>query len=214
MPDNDTTPHDDTIPGSGTAPKADAPASDATEGGTTPEAGADGEATTDDAATAEAFAQIAELAKKAEERDRLFEQLQRLNAEFQNFRGRTAKEKADERRYAVRDVMRNLLPALDNLERALSTDATADPASLIEGVRMTADQFRAGLESTGMKRVQAEGSLLDPRCMDAVFKVETSDHAPNTVVAVFEHGYLLNDLVVRPAKVSVAVAPTAPPAAS
>jgi molecular chaperone GrpE len=79
---------------------------------------------------------------------------------------------------------------------------------------MTADQFRAGLESTGMKRVQAEGSLLDPRCMDAVFKVETSDGAPNTVVAVFEHGYLLNDLVVRPAKVSVAVAPTAPPAAS
>jgi molecular chaperone GrpE (heat shock protein) len=119
MPDNDTTPHDDPIPGSGTPPKADTPASDATEGGTTPEAGADGEATTDDAATAEAFAQIAELAKKAEERDRLFEQLQRLNAEFQNFRGRTAKEKADERRYAVRDVMRNLLPALDNLERAL-----------------------------------------------------------------------------------------------
>jgi molecular chaperone GrpE (heat shock protein)/endogenous inhibitor of DNA gyrase (YacG/DUF329 family) len=190
MPDNDTTPHDDPIPGSGTPPKADTPASDATEGGTTPEAGADGEATSDDAATAEAFAQIAELAKKAEERDRLFEQLQRLNAEFQNFRGRTAKEKADERRYAVRDVMRNLLPALDNLERALSTDATADPASLIEGVRMTADQFRAGLESTGMKRVQAEGSLLDPRCMDAVFKVETSDRAPNTVVAVFEHGYL------------------------
>ncbi len=168
----------------------------------------------DEAAAAEAFAQIAELAKKAEERDRLFEQLQRLNAEFQNFRARTTKEKADERRYAVRDVMRNLLPALDNLERALSVDAAADPASLIEGVRMTADQFRSGLEASGMKRIVAEGAMLDPKCMDAVFKVESAEQPPNSVVAVFEHGYMLNELVVRPAKVSVAVSPTAPPTAS
>ncbi len=161
-----------------------------------------------DTSAREAFAQIAELAKKAEERDQLFDQLQRLNADFQNFKSRMTKEKADDRRYAVRDAVRSLLPALDNLERALSVDATADPMSVLEGVRMTADQFRTGLESVGVKRISAEGTPLDPRCMDAVHRVETTDQPSNTVISVFEHGYMLNDLIVRPAKVAVAVAPS------
>lgn len=188
-------------------PSGDSPevSSESSSQDTTAQSGAD------ESSAREAFAQIAELAKKAEERDQLFEQLQRLNADFQNFKARMAKEKADDRRYAVRDAVRALLPALDNLERALAVDATADPLSVLEGVRMTADQFRTGLEGVGVKRVAAEGVLLDPKCMDAVHRIETSDQPVNTVVTVFEHGYMLNDLIVRPAKVAVAVAPTPSP---
>ena len=149
------------------------------------------------------------LRAKAAERDEYLDRLQRTMAEFQNYKHRVAREKADIRRFAIADVTRSMLPAIDNLERAVVAGGGDESDPVVTGVRMVVEQFHRVLGELGVKPIEASNAKFDPGFMDAVARVETPDAAPNTVVEVLETGYRLDDLVIRPARVVVAAEPAA-----
>lgn len=140
------------------------------------------------------------------ERDRMREQLLRIAADFDNFRKRSRKEIEEVRRRTIEDTLRELLPVIDNLERA--TDATAeatDVTAVAEGVKMVLRGFEEVANRLGLKRVQSLGRIFDPTIHDAMQQEETDEHPPGTIVAEVVPGYELGDRLLRPAIVVVAV---------
>lgn len=135
----------------------------------------------------------------------LQERYVRLLADFDNFRKRSEREREERARYALMEPMRDLLPVLDNLERALSVPGAAD--DLRRGVEMIARQFLDVLRRYGVEPVAAIGEPFDPRVHDAVMKVESPDVGAATVVEELQRGYRLYDRLLRPAMVRVAVPP-------
>lgn len=162
------------------------------------EAGREGE---DAPAAAEERAR--EAAERAED---YFGQLQRLKADFDNYRRRMAKEQARWRDLGAGRVVEQILPVLDNLERAV--DAAGDdsaPENLRQGVELILRQFHDALGATGLEGISPENQPFDPRYHEAVARVEEGDHHLDTVVEVFQKGYLYKGIVLRPAMVKVAV---------
>jgi molecular chaperone GrpE len=138
------------------------------------------------------------------------ELLLRTAADFDNFRKRTQKEKDDVRKFAVEALLKDFLPVADNFERALDAAASADPKSIVEGVKLVQKLFEATLQRHGVTGFSAVGSAFDPNLHEALMQQE-SDAAPGTVVAEMAKGYRLRDRLVRPAAVVVARArPQAP----
>jgi molecular chaperone GrpE len=134
------------------------------------------------------------------------EQYLRVMAEFENFKKRVQKESIESRRYANEELVKAMLPVLDNLERALEhVDDGSDDDPLIEGVRMVQKQFLEALGKFGVSPVNALGETFDPNFHEAMMQVDTDDSPPNTVVTEITKGYLLNDRLVRPAMVGVSV---------
>jgi molecular chaperone GrpE len=155
--------------------------------------------------TPEAQGPEAELAKAREERDKFKDQLLRTAADFDNFRKRTQKDLAEEKRRAKEDVVREFLPIIDNLERAVSASSSAsDVAAIIEGVRMVLKLFEDQAGRLGLTKVKSVGERFDPAVHDAIQQVETDDHPPGTVIAEIVAGFRLGDKLVRPAMVVVA----------
>lgn len=145
---------------------------------------------------------IAELER---ERDELKDQLLRSLADLQNFRKRAAAEREDTRRYATEQLVRELLPVLDNFERTLAAaEAGADLAAVVEGVKLVERQLRMALESARVSRIQALGMPFDPERHEAIGTVPDSDEPDGTVVDEIEAGYQMAERVVRPARVRVA----------
>lgn len=152
----------------------------------------------------------AEIAKLREERDKLKDQLLRTAADFDNFRKRTQKDLADERRRSKEDVVRELLPVIDNLERAVSAASSAsDVNAIVEGVRMVLKLFEDQAGRIGLTKVKAVGERFDPAVHDAIQQVETDEHPPGTVMSEIVAGFRLGDKLVRPAMVVVARKPPA-----
>lgn len=152
----------------------------------------------------------AELAKAREEAARLKDQLLRTAADFDNFRKRAQKDMAEERRRAKEDVVREFLPVIDNLERAVSASTTAaDVGAIVEGVRMVLKLFEDQAGRLGLSKVKAVGERFDPAVHDAIQQVETDEHPPGTVIAEVVAGFRLGDKLVRPAMVVVARKPPA-----
>jgi molecular chaperone GrpE len=144
-----------------------------------------------------------ELAAKTAELERLQERLLRLQAEFENWKRRSAREKADFLKFANEELLLTLLPVLDNLDRAIaSTPAEGPCAPLREGVEMTARLFRGVLERAGVRPVEAVGHPFDPGVHQAVAQVEAPGEE-NRVVEEVQKGYLLEGRVLRPAMVKV-----------
>jgi molecular chaperone GrpE len=143
------------------------------------------------------------LRAKAAQRDEYLDRLQRTMAEFQNYKNRVGREKADQRRFVTAEVVRAFLPVLDNLERAVAA-AKDETDPLLDGVRMVIGEFHRRLEQLGVKPVQTSGAKFDPSQMEAVLRVDDSDADENSVLDVFEKGYRLDDFVIRHARVSVA----------
>jgi molecular chaperone GrpE len=140
----------------------------------------------------------------AEAQDRYLRTL----AEFENYRKRTVREREDWRRQAQIDVLREILPALDDFERALATPPAGDAdAGLRTGVELIHRNFLAALERLGVRPFTATGQPFDPQRHEAVGRVERADVADHTVVAESLRGYLYQDRVLRPAQVVVAVHP-------
>jgi len=172
----------------------------------------------DGAAEQEPLAEDAEtLRAKAAQRDEYLDRLQRTMAEFQNYKNRVGREKADQRRFVTAEVVRAFLPVLDNLERAVAAakdeaDRGPRPSAakvgvedpLLDGVRMVIGEFHRRLEQLGVKPVQTAGAKFDPTQMEAVLRVDDSDADENTVLDVYEKGYRIDDFVIRHARVSVA----------
>jgi len=137
----------------------------------------------------------------AEAEDRVL----RVQAELENFRRRSRREYEDAQRYREIDLLRDLLPVLDNVLRAIeASEKTADVASLRAGFRMTAQQIEKLLDSHGCKTIETDGLPFDPTVHDAILQQPAGDVAPGTVVATASRGFRLHDRVVRPAQVIVA----------
>jgi len=125
-------------------------------------------------------------------------------AEFENFKKRMDRERSDSIRFANEELIKQLLPIVDNLERALAhaEEVGADEA-MIEGVNMVHKQFIDALEKFGITRVEAMEKPFDPNYHEAMMQVETNEHPPNTVVMEMAKGYMLHDRLIRPAIVGV-----------
>jgi molecular chaperone GrpE len=147
-----------------------------------------------------------DVAALIEERDALKDQLLRARADFDNYRKRVAREDERVRRLAAESMIRDLLPAVDNLERALA-HAAADSGGLAQGVEMVLKQLMEVLARYGLERIPSVGEPFNPNVHEAVMGVESVDVQPHHVAQELEKGYRLGDYVLRPAKVAVNVAP-------
>ena len=156
--------------------------------------------------------EVADLKKKLEEKEKEIKEhhdrLLRLAADFENYKKRAAKDKEEWTKFANEDLLRAILPFIDNLERAIShAQKVADTGVLIEGVRLTIQQILQTLNRFGISSFQSVGKPFDPTMHEAMLVVETDQHEPNQVVEEFQKGYLLHDRLLRPATVSVSKPP-------
>jgi molecular chaperone GrpE len=148
----------------------------------------------------------AEIKKVREERDSLFDRLARLQAEFDNYRKRAAKENADFRDYAVADAARSLLPVIDNLSLALK-NASGRPDDFRKGVELIYKQLQDALQKLNVERVPAQGEPFDPRAHEAIEVVESDAVPDHHVLEELQPGYRIKDRLLRPAMVRVAKKP-------
>ena len=131
--------------------------------------------------------------------------LLRTQAELENFRKRARRELDEERRFGPLSLIRDILPVLDNLSRAVESARQGDNAEgLLEGVQMVLTQFESVLEQYQCRPIDATGAVFDPNCHEAILQVPSPDHPPGTVVQVTQIGYQVHDRVVRPSQVIVA----------
>ena len=142
-----------------------------------------------------------------EEAGHLREALLRKSADFDNLKRRTEKDKADYFKFALADTFHDLLGVLDNFERALAHRGDASSEDFQAGIDMIARQLGESLRKYGLVEVPALGLPFDPNVHEAVVQEETTDTAPGTVLEVFQRGYMLNERLLRPARVKVAGAP-------
>jgi molecular chaperone GrpE len=145
----------------------------------------------------------AELEKARVERAAYLDRAARLQAEFDNFRKRNAKQQQEYREYALAEALTTLLPILDSLDRALKTNAVS-VEDFRSGIELIDKQFHDALAKLGVQPVPAEGELFDPNLHQAVQMVETSDTEDNHVIDELQRGYKLKDRLLRPAMVRVA----------
>lgn len=132
----------------------------------------------------------------------LNDQLLRARAEFDNYRKRTARENLHIRKTAAGDLLRDLLPVLDNLELALHHSDDASGA-LHDGVKLVQQQLRDAMENSGLKAIPAVGEVFDPNVHEAVSQIASAEMPSNHIVEEYQRGYTLGDQVLRPSKVVV-----------
>jgi molecular chaperone GrpE len=153
---------------------------------------------------------VGELTARAAERDEYLARAQRTRADFDNYRKRVARDAAAAESRAIGRLVRELLPAIDNLERALAA-ASADPAGhLAGGMRMVRDDLVGALARAGVESYTPQGEPFDPELHEAIAQHVVAGAAPGTVVEVYQAGYRLNGSLIRPARVVVAGAPAEP----
>jgi molecular chaperone GrpE len=165
-----------------------------------PEAGAEAPAE----AGAELTPEPADAGQVAAQRDEYLDALQRLKAEFDNYRRRSERDRQSAAATASREVVRDLLPVMDNLERAVAALGDQGEA-IVAGVEMVRGQLAAVLAGQGVAEIPAatDGSF-DPNFHEAIAQLPVSGRAPGSIVEVVEKGYTHADIVLRPSKVVVA----------
>ena len=142
------------------------------------------------------------------EQAKLKDQLLRTLADFDNFRKRSRRELADAERRGRDDMLKEMLPVFDNLDRASAHAETAtDVKALADGIGLVMRQFGDTLTKMGIERVSAVGQPFDPSVHEAVQQLETSDFEPGTIAAEVQAGYKNSEKLIRPALVVVAKAP-------
>ena len=137
---------------------------------------------------------------KAEMMDRIL----RLQADFDNYRRRTRQEQSDLSGFVTQNLLRELLPVIDNFERALASRPAEDPSGFGAGVEMIFRQLYGVLEKQGIATVESVGATFDPNKHEAILKDAESDQPEGTVVAELQKGYAVGGKVIRPALVKVA----------
>jgi molecular chaperone GrpE len=137
------------------------------------------------------------------ERDEYLESLQRLQADFANFRKRVLKESQGSTGRASAEIVEDLLPVLDNFERAMQSAVEHDEKVLSEGVELVYRQLRDVLDRRGLCEIVAEGEAFDPEHHEAVMCQSSDEHEEGKVMNVVEKGYRVDERVIRPAKVIV-----------
>jgi molecular chaperone GrpE len=156
-------------------------------------------------AAAEARTGVSGEREAAADAAELQDRILRLTAELENFRKRSRREYEDAQRYREIDLLRDLLPVLDNVQRAIdAADKSDDVQTLREGFRMTAQQIEKLLGSHGCSTIPTDGEPFDPTVHDALQQQAVPGVVAGTVVATVSPGFKLHDRVVRPAQVIVA----------
>jgi len=145
-----------------------------------------------------------ELGALAAKRDEYLALAQRTQADFENYRKRVAREAALAQERGVAKLAKELLPAIDNLDRALQAAASDDP--LLEGVRLVRSELKAALARVGVESFSPGGQPFDPSQHEAMASVPQPENGPasGTVVEVYQPGYRLGESIIRPARVVVA----------
>ncbi len=149
------------------------------------------------------------LAESQKEIEKTRDLYMRARADLENYRRRVQKEKEDLIRFGNENIIRELLPVMDNLERAVehARSESQESEGLLQGVEMTISQFQKALEKFGASTFSALGEPFDPGRHEAMGQLDSDEHPPNTVVQELQKGCLLNDRLLRPAMVMVSRAP-------
>ena len=146
-----------------------------------------------------------QLLEKDEELHALNDKYLRLAAEFDNYKRRVQRDQQDTIRFANEKLFKDLLPTLDNLERALQSGREQDRIEgLLEGVNLTYKHFLDTLQKMGIKQVSSVGEVFDPAKHQAVGQVESDTTPENVIVDEYQKGYFVHDRILRPAMVTVA----------
>ncbi len=151
---------------------------------------------------------LVQLSEARSEAHDLEDRMLRLAAEFENYKRRAQRERETAAKYAEEDLLKELLPSLDNLERAIEQGRnTGEASALLEGVEMTQRVLMASLEKFGLKPLASQGEVFDPNYHEAMV-MEPSDEAPaNTIINEYQRGYFYKDRLLRAAKVVVSSGP-------
>ncbi len=150
----------------------------------------------------------ADREKAREEARQNLERWQRERADLENLKKRMTRERAETLKFANEQVLRDLLPIVDNLERAVAhAQGGGNGEPLVEGVALVLKSLREVLERHGVTRIAAKGAPFDPAQHEAMAHVESAEHEPNSVIEEHQPGYRLQERLLRPALVSVAKAP-------
>jgi molecular chaperone GrpE len=144
-----------------------------------------------------------------QERSMLLDQRLRTQAEFENYRRRVERERAETYARSRAEVVLELLPVIDNFERALASleHSSNDAESLRQGIELIHRQLNDALAKFGLEPVETVGHAFDPHLHEAVSAEPSEEHEENTVIAEFQRGYKLGEKLLRPAKVKVAASP-------
>jgi molecular chaperone GrpE len=169
----------------------------------------DGSACVESVAPAELAGQVANLTAERDqlvrEKSDLQDRVLRLQAEFDNFRKRSEKDRSEFAQYAGMEIVREILPVLDNFELALKADASGK--DYVKGVEMIYDRMASTLKKMGLEPIDTTGAKFDPHVHQAVEKVQTEDAEDHTVLSDFQRGYRFKGKLLRPSMVKVAVRP-------
>ncbi len=151
-----------------------------------------------------------EFEELSQERDELLDRCLRLQAEFENFRRRTLKERQEGHNYGHQNLVKDLLPMVDNLDRALGHSAESaegsggeDLQALLQGIEMVRQEFLGVLGKHGVTKIEAADQPFDPAIHEAMTQVVDDSVPQGTVLQVLEEGYQLKDRMLRPARVVV-----------
>ncbi|MEN8126865.1 MAG: nucleotide exchange factor GrpE [Planctomycetota bacterium] len=156
-----------------------------------------------------------QLEELAAEKQETFEQLQRISADYTNFQKRAPKQIADSVAYEKKAVIRSLLPSIDNFEHALSHASTANGEAIdniIKGIQLVFDHMLDALKTHGVERIDALGQPFDPNLHEAMMRRSEPDKDDDTVLEVYQAGYMMGEQTLRPSKVIVNKIETEQPA--
>jgi molecular chaperone GrpE len=136
------------------------------------------------------------------------DRLLRLQAEMQNLRSRTSREITDERKYAALPVVRDLLPVIDNIDRAIeAAEKSGESENLLAGFRLVKQQLHTLLNNHQVELIAAENEIFDPNFHQAILQQPSADVPAGSIMMVTQQGYKIHDRVVRPAQVIVSAGP-------
>lgn len=170
--------------------------------------GASGTSHVEGAETPDGRPSVTPLEEAKQEAAKFKDQLLRTAADFDNFRKRARKDQIEAEKKGREDVLKDLLPVFDNLERAVShAEKATDVQSVADGIRMVTRQFSDTLGKIGIERIASIGLPFDPALHEAIQQLETTEFPPGTVAAEIQGGYRTPDRLIRPALVVVAKAP-------
>ena len=147
-----------------------------------------------------------QLQKLTAEKQEVFEQLQRVSADYANFQKRAPRQIADSVAYEKKAILRSLLPSIDNFDHVLShasSTASGETDNIIKGIQLVFDHMLDALKAHGVHRIDALGQPFDPNLHEAMMRRSEPDKEDNTVLEVYQAGYMMGDQVLRPSKVIV-----------
>lgn len=148
---------------------------------------------------------VSELEKSKQEAADNYDKFLRVSAELENYKKRAVKELADTINYGNEKIIKDILPIIDSLERALehAVANSEDFDVFVEGLKLIYEKFLKTLEKHGVEKIDAVGRDFDPNFHEAMLQVESEEYEDNKVVEEFERGYLLNGRLLRPVKATI-----------